>query len=483
MLRLRVDKKVLDALKIAVPKMNKGKERLDKYVSNLEQVVNSQIFQTRTAWMLTREYYWASLTAIQEHGGQIWSLKNVRTHKWLEDNGLNLVEQINQGQANNITGEIAIIKFTSLVKIEDDEDLIKLQAMTNAQLDQYLISVPPSDVAAYQSLLSAYNDVPVNQIATDYDLLNVNAIATIDYIKKLVRSKVKNKDKTEYRKALRILRIAQVNNNIYPQKKKRSDFGRTYYEGLSIQSVSKDLRKAILQGCYEYDVKSSVVAWKLAFAPELLLAEKNGGAIENDFLAIYYYLTYKKDYFDDLQKKIFANSTGLSDVQQVKLIKDAMTALSFGAKMIGRWKNHFGAEQESSVVKIFGNHYKSECEKFSKSFEVTEFVRQQSMLDKFIISKFTEQYPYLAKMSSLQTKSGRLSKSKVLAWLYQTAESIAMNFVRDELKNFNVSIQANIHDAIVVDRQLNVGEVQQVVQAIKDKTNLIYFAFGETHYV
>ncbi len=482
MLRLIVDAKVLDALKLAVPKKDKARERLDKYVSNLEQVVNAQIFQSRPALMLTHKHYWASLTAIQELGGQIWSLNNVRTHKWLEDNGLNLVEQKNKGEANNITGDIAIIKFTDLVTVEDDEDLMKLQAMTDVQLHHYLMSVPLSDVAAYQSLLSTYHATPASQVATDYDVLNVNIAATVDYIKSLVRSKVKSKDQAEYRKALRILRIAQVNNNTYPQKKKLSEFGRTYYEGVSIQSVNKDLRKAILQGCYEYDVKSSVVAWKLAFAHELLLAEKSSGTVENEFLAIYYYLTYKKDYFDDLQQKIFSNTTGLTDAQQAKLIKEAMTAMAFGGKLAGRWKNNFGVEQESSVVKIFGNHFQAECANFANAIEVTEFVRQQSRLDKFIIRKFKAQYSYLSTLPILLTKTGRLSKSKVLAWLYQNAEAIVMDFVRDELKKFNVVVQANIHDAIVVNRKLTTAEVQHIVQAINIKTNLCYFALGETHY-
>ena len=483
MLRLIVDVKVLAALKIAIPKKDKAKERLNKYVSNLEQVVNIQIFQTRSAYMLTKNHYWASLTAIQEHGGQIWSLENVRTHKWLTENGLALVEQINKGQTNNITGEIAIIKFTDLVTVEDDEDLKKLQAMTDAQLHQYLMSVPLNDVSAYQSLSSTYYATPPSQVTTDYDLLNVNITATVYYIKKLVRSKVKNKDQTEYRKALRILRIAQVNNSIYPQKKKLSEFGRTYYEGVSIQSVNKDLRKAILQDSYEYDVKSSVVAWKLAFAKELLLAEKSCGTVENEFLAIYYYLTYKKDYFGDLQKKVFSNTTGLSDAEQAKLIKEAMTAMSFGGKLTGRWKNNFGEEHESSVVKIFGAHFQAECANFSNAIEVTQFLSQQSRLDKFIIKKFTVQYPYLASMPSLHTAKGRLSKSKVLAWLYQNAESIVMNFVRDELKNFNVAVLANIHDAIVVNRKLTTSEVQHILQAISIKTNLSYFGLGETHYV
>ena len=483
MLSLTVDGKVLDALKVAVPKKNKAKERLEKYVRNLEQIVNLEIFRTRPFQMQFKEHYWASLTAIQELGGQIWSLNNIRTHRWLEDNGLQLVEQVNKNQANNITGEIAIIKFTSLVKVEDDEDLAKLQAMTDADLEQYLLSMPANNLAAYQSLLAPFWATPASQVNADYDVLNVNIPSVIAYIKRLVRSKVSNKDKTEFLKALRVLRVAQINNNTYPQKKKLSEFGRTYYEGVSIQSVNKNLRKAILANCYEYDVKSSVVAWKLAFAYELLTSEGKACLVDEEFTAIYYYLTYKKDYFDDLQLKVFSSTIGLSDEKQKAMIKEAMTALSFGGKLNAQWKNRFGEDEVSSVIKIFGNHFINERLIFTKSVEVTEFNKQQARLDKFIIKKFKALYLYLATMPALQTNSGNMSRSKLLAWLYQNAETIAMDIVRSELRKIGVAVQANIHDAIVVDRKLTDREVKCIEQAVIAKTNLAYFSLGETHYV
>jgi len=219
MLRLIVDEKVLDALKIAVPKKNKAKERLDKYVSNLEQVVNSELFRPRSVLMRSNEHYRASLTAIQELGGQIWSLNNIRTHKWLEDHGLQLVEQINKNEANNITGEIAVIKFTNLVEVEDDEDLSVLKAMDDAQLHQHLLSAPAKSLAAYQSLLAPFLSTPAQQVAADYDILHVNMASTISYITQLVRSTTVKADRAEFLKALRVLRVAQINNNTYPQKR------------------------------------------------------------------------------------------------------------------------------------------------------------------------------------------------------------------------------------------------------------------------
>jgi hypothetical protein len=205
--------------------------------------------------------------------------------------------------------------------------------------------------------------------------------------------------------------------------------------------------------------------------------------VDEEFLAIYYYLNYKQDYFEDLQQKVFSKTTGLSDDKQKAMIKEAMTALSFGGKLNAQWKNKFGEDEVSSVIKIFGNHYINEQLNFANSVEVTQFNHQQARLDKFIIKKFKALYPFLATMPALQTNSGNMSRSKVLAWLYQNAETIAMDFVRDELKKIGVAVQANIHDAIVVDRKLSDVEVKCIERAVIAKTNLSYFSLGETHYV
>jgi hypothetical protein len=487
MIRLKANSKVWEALKDVVPKTSKAEQYLSKYVQNLEREINDKIFQTRPAWMVSKKQYWASLTTIQEGGGQIWSLGNKRVHRWLADNGLSLVKQINEGQANNITGEIAIIKLTGLVEVQDDDDLEVLQAMDDVQLDQYLRSVPANEISNYQQLLDPCTQLSAKQQASDYDLLRVNTASTIDYIKRLVRSRVQNKDRTEYRKALRILRIAQINNDVYPQRKQVSVFGRTYYEGVSIQSVNKDLRKVILSGCYEYDVKSSVVAWKLSFAYEQLLSEKNPKFFDETYWAIYYYLTWKKEFFDDLQNRVFDGSCDWSPNKQKDKIKEAITALSFGAKLAAvTWKNKHGKDKSSSLVDIFSDKsskYEDERKRFMAATEVVEFKKQQSKLDKFIINKFVAKYPFLSSMKELKTKTGRRANSKVLAWLYQQAETKVMDIVRAELKKLNVPVRANIHDAIVVDRQLTKAELSRIEQVIHHApTNLSYFALGETHY-
>jgi hypothetical protein len=123
-----------------------------------------------------------------------------------------------------------------------------------------------------------------------------------------------------------------------------------------------------------------------------------------------------------------------------------------------------------------------ERKRFLKANEVVQFQKQQARLDKFIISKFIAQCPHLLSMASLQTKTGRLANSKILAWLYQQAETIVMDIVRDELKVRRVAVNAKIHDAIVVGRQLSATEIERIESKVKTITNLSFFGLGETHY-
>lgn len=481
MIRLIVNSKVLNALKVAVPKEGKAEGYLAKYVANLEQEVNQRLLQTRTLPMIRSSHYYASLTTVQEKGGQIWSLNNLRIHKWLVDNSLALVDQVNKGQANNITGDIAIIKFTNLVEVVDDESIDSMAKLTDMQLNQYLQAVPIDEIALYQTLL-----VPLVQAhaAGDADLVAVDQDATIDYVKRALRSSnLKAKDQAEYRKALRILRVAQLNQGVFPQKKRKSSFGRTYYEGVSIQSVHKELRKAILNGCYEYDVKSSVICWKYAFANELISSFSKTVTDEQEFWAVYYYLAYKKDYFDDLQSKVFDSSCGWNDLKQKRKLKEALTALSFGAKLAdATWRSANGKDEQSSLAKIFPNSYIEERKRFLQAAEVVAFKLQQAKLDAFIVNKFIMQCPSLSYMPELQTKTGRRSNGKVLAWLYQHAETLMMDIVRGELAQLDIDIRANIHDAIVIDRKLSFEEKNSIESVVRQRTGVLLFELGETFY-
>jgi hypothetical protein len=266
-----------------------------------------------------------------------------------------------------------------------------------------------------------------------------------------------------------------------PQKKKHSEFGRTYYEGHSVQSVHKSLRQAMLGDCFEYDISSSVISWKMGFAHEYLNSLKTPKDFDDEFYGIQYYLDYKSDFYEDVLAQTFNNESTWSLEKKKKKLKQAMTAFSFGAKLVeAKWKDANGVTQETSVMKIL--KYSDERERFMSCSAVTRFKLEQEKLDAYIAKSFKERYPFLEDLNKLKTLNGYNSRSKLISWLYQHAETVMMNLVRKELRKLGKTVLANVHDAIVVRERLTASELKAIQDLVIDKTKVQCFALGETQY-
>jgi hypothetical protein len=272
-----------------------------------------------------------------------------------------------------------------------------------------------------------------------------------------------------------------LNNGVLPQKKKHSEFGRTYYEGHSVQSVHKSLREAMLGDSYEYDISSSVISWKMAFAKEYLKSLKNPLNIDDEFYGIQYYLKYKSAFYEDVLSQTFNEDSAWSLAKKTKKLKQAMTAFSFGAKLIeAKWKDANGFDQVSSIMEIL--KYADERERFMRCGAVTRFKLEQEKLDAYIAKSFKARYPFLEDLKKLKTIKGYNSRSKLISWLYQHAETIMMDMVRKELKKLGMTVLANVHDAIVVRERLTKSELLAIEIKVRRKTHVEYFALGETPY-
>ena len=102
-----------------------------------------------------------------------------------------------------------------------------------------------------------------------------------------------------------ILSVAKDKSGKYQQRKKPSDFGRTHYSGISVQNVNKELRRAMLGNCWEYDIRSSVVAWKMGFATECIAALNLHGTVRDYFKHTLSYLEDKKGLMATLHYLVF----------------------------------------------------------------------------------------------------------------------------------------------------------------------------------
>lgn len=487
MIRLEVDDSVLEALKIAVPTPKDCAEtHLENYVKNLEKELNLSVARGRTVEAWRFNCYDIPLTNVQENGGQIWALKNWRLHRWLKVKKLSLIEDQPQiREANNLTKKIGLIKFTRLVKLIDQDSLSVLRAMTAIELTQHLNQPTVEDINVYQEQIDEVNQLPKSVQQQDYDFAVIDVDSVKNYIRKLVKSEIELtalQEETNARHAICILRIAQLNNGVLPQKKKHSEFGRTYYEGHSVQSVHKSLRQAMLGDSFEYDISSSVISWKMAFAKEYLDSQKTPKNFDDEFYGIQYYLDYKSDFYEDVLSQTFNQDSAWSLEKQTKKLKQAMTAFSFGAKLVeAKWKDANGVTQETSVMKIL--KYADERERFMRCSAVTRFKLEQEKLDAYIAKSFKERYPYLEELKKLKTLKGYNSRSKLISWLYQHAETVMMDMVRKELQKLGKTVLANVHDAIVVRERLTASELLAIEELVRTSTKVGYFALGETPYV
>jgi len=271
------------------------------------------------------------------------------------------------------------------------------------------------------------------------------------------------------RQALTILGVAAVTKGYYLQRKKPSPFGRMYYEGTSVQNVNKELRRAMLGNCWEYDIRSSVVAWKMGYARSFMAASGLGESLKASFPATMLYLEDKKDFMATTQHFVFLKSSAVPKDLKPKLLKQAFTAISFGARQTAKgWLDAMGNWTNPALVEILQNS--DDRARFLADDTVKLFIKEQNALDDYLYGLFKRFRPDLLLEPYLQTDSGRPSKAKVLAYLYQHGETHVMNIVRQvAMVNGRMPI-ANVHDAIFFKRALGVDLKSEIECQMREQT-------------
>ena len=256
-----------------------------------------------------------------------------------------------------------------------------------------------------------------------------------------------------------------------------SEFGRMYYEGMSVQNVNKSLRRAMLGDCWEYDVRSSVVTWKMSFSREYLQATDYQEEVRRAFSTTLWYLEDKSDFMRHVQSYTFANESNVVADLQTKLIKEAMTALCFGARLsMHGWYTDNAGWQNPALGDIIKNE--GERKRFVNCKAVQDFVREQNALDNHIFDIIKRVAPDSLKNPLLRTNK-RPSKSKVVAFAYQRAETHAMDFAYKFLASKNIEVLAKIHDAFIVRDQLRESVKIDLEAEVRFETNNEYWRLGE----
>lgn len=484
MVEIKVHPKVIEALTRAFPKPPNSAERaLDKYIQTLTAMLMTSLSRGQSPMELKLNSFSLPLHKFANKGGQI-GRKKIRLHAWLRDNGLELVQAVQVG--SNLTGQISQVKFTDLVELEwhelevaedqitidgvvIDKQLLDNNAKQNAELFDRLY--PEFDVA-----------VQIGTLEVLFDVVEIDISSLQNYIQWL------KEDSKHYKpsklnsylfQARIILAIAQHTGGKYYQRKKPSEFGRMYYAGTSVQNVNKQLRCAMLGNCWEYDIRSSVVAWKMGFADEWVKLNQPNSTVRQCFVNTLTYLEHKDAFIKNVQTTVFGNNSDLTEEFQLKLLKQGFTALRFGArKKAISWQDSNGEWVNSAISDIF--QIKEERELFLNHHQVCGFIEEQQLLDAYFFEGVKVDCPQLLSKSYLQTKSGRASKPKVIAYLYQQNETAVMDIVRNAMIEFDKTVLANIHDAIIVKQRLSVDDKHEIELRMQEQTGNPYWRLGAT---
>ena len=474
MIKLTVHESVEAALQKAFPRpAASAKRALAKYISVVEAMLFEALQRGQTPEQRKLGLYSISLDQLANKGGQIGP-KKIRTHAWLTANDWDIVQTVVKG--TKFSGQYSQVKLTALVTLQNSLQ-VPLQSLsaatTDEEIDAYLSGDDVSNTALFDHLYPEYQlQWREDKLRDLFDWVPVDVASLKAYVYWLeTESNLIHGPKKDLalRQALTILGVAAVTKGYYLQRKKPSPFGRMYYEGISVQNVNKELRRAMLGNCHEYDIRSSVVAWKMGYARSFMAASGLGDDLKASFPATSLYLEDKKDFMATTQHFVFLKGSPVPKDFRPKLLKQAFTAISFGARQTAKgWLDAMGNWTNPALVEILQNS--DDRARFLADDTVKLFIKEQNALDDYLYALFKRFRPDLLLEPYLQTDSGRPSKAKVLAYLYQHGETHVMNIVRQvAMANGRVPI-ANVHDAIFFKRALGVDLKSEIECQMREQT-------------
>jgi hypothetical protein len=289
-------------------------------------------------------------------------------------------------------------------------------------------------------LASHDNDYVISEVYRDFASADQVHYTPIDqrnlknYIAATAAGNHDNERILENLKMARLMQmIAEATQGVLPQIVNPSKFGRTYYRGVNLQSVHKEVRHAALGPCYAVDVNASVFNWKYScvpFQPELIRTRE---------------LIQDKDRVrKQLAKLLFDNT----EERTIKTVKKLLTAIGFGARGntgIGRWQDASGTWQENAVNRII--HSEAVRKRFFSDPWVKQFIAEQKRIDDHIFAEMREgikEAELDAQELGITTDSGKLSRNKTIAFGYQQSEAQVM---RNILEYSSAELLLQVHDA------------------------------------
>ena len=300
---------------------------------------------------------------------------------------------------------------------------------------------------------------------TEFDYVPIDMLSLQHYIRKTEREIDENTHSISFMatlqknlvKAKTIEIIASHFNGELPQRISSSHYGRRYYKGINLQNCHKMLRQACLGKCYEYDLKTAVYAIKLMLAQDIVNKAQEYAWTE--------FFPRTKEYIEKKQlvrETLAEYLTNVHEQARVKLIKQVLTAVGFGATASSpTWSG-------SAIADIVRN--KENRIELLQDEWLSEFIQEQQQLTNFIVDYYLNVDPDFKESIKDVGKikvGNKYNKKQVMSYIFQTLEYQIMNEICKHIgQSYGVDsseiIQLRVHDAIYTRRPISSEDLCEI---------------------
>jgi len=255
---------------------------------------------------------------------------------------------------------------------------------------------------------------------------------------------------------------------VLPQIPNPSVYGRMYYKGINIQNINKEVRSAVLGEHYVYDLNAAVYAIKL-----MLVKKIHSDRNESDYGKYTYtkeYLDYKSTIRNQLSKHIQSYPNNL------ELVKRAITAIGFGARIGGGSWQVDGLWQTSSIEDILMN--KDDRNRFMNDPWIKEFVKEQYQMTKTISDDFISSNGFVESVINVPKmfKNGKIRKSQVMSYVFQHTEKAIMDIITQD-----IDVIARVHDSFITKNKLTLNQLTDIKLKLNSMEPLLTIECEEFH--
>ena len=477
MQRLKVNPVVLERLRAAYPRPHSSASKaLQKYQDLLESLL-FQATNRRSRYEAIFNLFSIPVSKLIHEGPQIGGAK-VRLHAWLQANDLALIEIVERG--SNLTRRVSQVKLTPLATYSEANNELAglLKTITEpSQLTEGLQTQTSEAATLFHELYPDYHSYLSTQArdkSYDHAPIDIPSLeAYIHWINTEATKKQPAQIADETQTALTVHQIASYANGYLPQRKKVSEFGRTYYQGISVQNVNKSLRRAMLGNCWQYDIRSSVISWKAGFAREIGYHDHPTKDYSRLFWATLWYVEKKNEFMRDVRRETFGPNCTYPVEFQENLIKRARTAISFGARANSQaWRIASGGWEQSALKDIMTNS--SDLSSFLRCDIVKQFIAEQAMFDRYLANQLKQILPQVY-FGPLVKPKIQPSRAKAVAYLYQHCETEVMRVAYRILGANGIVPIAKIHDAFIVRKKLPSELRLEIIISMREETGNDYW--------